>query len=179
VSEFFNWLMGFVREFKFLAIVLPWERAIRVRLGSRVMIWEPGWHIRLPFIDDIQVLNTRLRIADAGGQTLTTADGHTLTLSVTIGFAIIDPELAMLRLHHPESACGCLAASVVAELVSETDRAALRPVDIEAHVLKKLQEESGYEFEFVRVTDFAFARTFRLLNDNGYQRGLPIEERKL
>lgn len=178
MSEFFTWLMNFIRQFKFLAIVLPWERAIRVRLGNRVLVWEPGWHIRLPFIDDVQVLNTRLRMADGGAQTLTTSDGHALTVSVTIGFSIVDPERAMLRMHHPEVSCGCLASSVVAELVSATSRAELRPAAIEAHVLEKLCAEAGYNFEFVRVTDFAFARTYRLLNDNWYSRAQHIEERK-
>jgi regulator of protease activity HflC (stomatin/prohibitin superfamily) len=159
-------------------VVLPWERAIRVRLGNRVKIWEPGWHIRFPFVDEIQVLNTRLRIADSGAQTLTTSDGYTLTISLTIGFSIVDPERAMLRMHHPERACGCLANSVISELVVSTARAALHPSAIEAHVLEKLRTEEGYEFEFVRVTDFAFTRTYRLLNDNGYQRGMVIEERK-
>jgi hypothetical protein len=179
VSAFFDWLLSFFREFKILAIVLPWERAIRVRLGNRVRIWEPGWHIRLPFIDEIQVLNTRLRIASGGSQTLTTVDGHALTVGVTIGFSIRDPAQAMLRMHHPEACCSCLAMSVVSELVANATRAGLRPTAIEAHVLNKLQAEPGYEFEFVRVTDFAYARTFRLLNESSYRQTLSIEERKL
>lgn len=179
MTEFFNWLMGFFREFKVLAIVLPWERAIRVRLGNRVTIWEPGWHLRLPFIDEIQVLNTRLRIACGGTQTLTTKDGHALTVSVTIGFSITDPAKAMLRMHHPEGVSSSLATSVVAELVAGTDRADLRPAHIEVHVLERLRSEAGYEFEFVRVTDFAYARTYRLLNENSYRTQFTIEERKL
>lgn len=179
MSAFFDWLMSFFREFKILAIVLPWERAIRVRLGNRVTIWEPGWHIRLPFIDELQVLNTRLRIASAGSQTLTTIDGHALTVGVTIGFSIRDPALAMLRMHHPEACCSCLATSVVAELVAGATRDGLRPAAIEAHVLSKLQLEPGYDFEFVRVTDFAYARTYRILNENTYRQTFNIEDRKL
>lgn len=179
MSALFEWLMNFFREFKILAVVLPWERAIRVRLGNRVVIWEPGWHIRLPFIDDLQVVNTRLRIASAGAQTLTTADGHTLTVSVTLGFQIVDPALAMLRMHHPEASCSCLAASVVSELVAKTKRADLLPASIEKHVLERLLVEPGYTFEFVRIIDFAYARTFRLLNENFYRSAVTIEERKI
>lgn len=179
MTEFFNWLMGFFRQFKLLAIVLPWERAIRIRLGNRVAIWEPGLHFRLPFLDEVQLLNTRLRIACAGTQTLTTADGHPLTVSVTIGFSIREPALAMLRMHHPESSSAALATSVVAEIVASTERSQLRPSDIEAHVLGKLRSEAGYEFEFVRVTDFAYAKPYRLLNENSYRNVFAIEERKL
>lgn len=41
MSGFFQWLVDFIRQFKFFAVVLPWERAIRVRLGNRVQMWEP------------------------------------------------------------------------------------------------------------------------------------------
>jgi regulator of protease activity HflC (stomatin/prohibitin superfamily) len=180
MAEFFTWIMNFVREFKLLTIIMPWERAARIRLGSRVAVWEPGWHIRLPFIDEVIPLNTRLRIADTGSQTLTTPDGHTLTVGISVGFRIQDPLAAMLKMQHPENACSAIAASVVAALVSITPRGSLLVGTIEEHVRAELVKETTYEFDFIRVRDFAYARAFRLLNENCYRSAsVTIEERKL
>lgn len=179
MGEFFQWLMGVFREFRIWVVILPWERAIRVRLGNRIKMWEPGWHIKLPFLDEIQVLNTRLRLANSGTQTLTTADGETLTVSLVVGFRITDPRLAMLRMHHPELSVASLALSAVSEFVTARDRFALRPDKLEQFVLERLRKEQGYEFEFARVADFAYARTYRLLNENSYRNGLTIDERKV
>ena len=179
MTELFQWIMNFFREFKLLTIVLPWERAARIRLGNRVKVWEPGWHLRLPFVDHIEPLNTRLRIADVGSQTLTTSDGHTLTIGLIVGFRISDPLAALLTMHHPESSCGAIASSSVAKFVCATPRLSLAADGIENHVLAALKEETSYDLDFVRVRNFAFTKTYRLLNDNGYACGVSIEERKL
>src|SRR5262245_3187118 len=125
MGEFFTWIANFFRQFKLLTIILPWERAARVRLGNRVIVWEPGWHIRLPFLDHVEPLNTRLRIADAGMQTLTTLDDKTLTVGVVIGFRIADPLAALLKMQHPESSCSAIASSSIAAVVGETRRSEL------------------------------------------------------
>lgn len=180
MSELFARLTSFLAQFKLLVIILPWERAVRIRLGSRVTIWEPGWHIKMPLLDEILPLNTRLRISDTPGQTLTTSDGATLTVGLSIGFRINDPLAALLKMQQPETSCSAIAASAVSALVSTQSRASLTVSDLERHVKATLELETTYEFEFVRVRDFAYTRTFRLLNSNDYHSaGLHIEERKV
>jgi len=180
MTELLTRIMNFFGQFKLLVMVLPWERAARIRLGSRVALWEPGWHIKLPFIDEIVPMNTRLRVADTGSQTLTTSDGATLTIGLQVGFRIANPLDALLRMQHPETSCSAIAASVAASIVSTTTRALLSVSALEVHVLEALQRDTPYVFEFVRVRDFAYARTYRLLNENAYRSGgVQIEERKL
>ena len=180
MGEVITWIVNFFREFRFFAVVLPWERAVRVRFGSRVKLWGPGWHFRLPFADEIILLNTRLRIADTGSQTLTTRDGHTITVGTNIGFRISDPLKALLTMQQPENSCAAIAGSCLAALVSETDRSALNVALIEAHVLDALKRETAYDFDFVRVRDFAYARTIRLLQESCYRSAAAhIEERKI
>jgi regulator of protease activity HflC (stomatin/prohibitin superfamily) len=179
MGQFLEWLMAWFREFKFFVTILPWERAIRVRLGNRVKLWEPGWHIKLPFVDNVTVINTRLRISVGNMQTLTTADGKCLTIGVAVGFFIKDPCKAMLRMHAPEQSISALTESVVSQVVTETQAKDLTTIKIEEFVIERLQEQDGYEFEFVKVSDFAYTRTYRLLNDNAYRGGFTIDERKL
>lgn len=181
MTELLARIMNFFGQFKLFVTIMPWERAARIRLGSRVVIWEPGWHVKLPFVDEIVPMNTRLRIADTGSQTLTTADGATLTVGLSIGFNIDDPLKAMLKMQHPESSCAAIAGSCAASIISTTKRESLSVALIEEHVLTELRRDTPYAFEFVRVRDFAYARTYRLLNENAYRGGasVAIEERKL
>lgn len=178
MNGFFTWLVEFIKQFRFLVCVLPWERGVRVRLGNRVQVWDPGWHIRLPFVDDVSLQSTRMRISGSGPNTISTKDGKILTLSTTVGFSIADPLAAMLRLVHPEMACASLASSVSAGVVAACNMADLKPSDIEAAVHASLAKEPGYTVEFVRVTDFAFARTIRIIQETPY-RGVHVEERTL
>lgn len=178
MSTFFSWIIDFVKQFTFLAIVFPWERGVRVRLGNRVKLWEPGWHVRLPFVDSVQLTNTRLRISGAGPHTISTKDGKILTLSMAVGFSITDPLAAMMRMNHPEISVASLASSISTKIVAGSLSTDLECAAIEEHVLAGLVNEPGYEFEFVRVTDFAFARTFRLLSETPF-RQVHIDERTL
>lgn len=179
MTEFFQWLMGFVREFRVLVTILPWEIGVRTRLGNRIAVWQPGLHIKLPFIDDVRPVNTRLRIAHAGDQTITTLDGKVLTVSMAIGFLILDPVAALLRLHDPEASCAALAQSATADFVGRRLAVDVKARDLEAHALAFIKDNSaGYSFEFARVTDFAYIRTYRILNEAQYRKGeLSITDR--
>lgn len=179
MTELITRILNFFGQFKLLVIILPWERAARVRLGSRVVVWEPGWHIKLPFIDEIVPVNNRLRMADTGTQTLTTADGKTLTTGMTLGFRIPDPLSALMKMQNPENSCSVIAGSLLAALVSSSQSVDLSVETLEEHVLGKVRAETPYEVEFARVHDFAYARVLKLLHDNGYQKAAIIEERKL
>jgi regulator of protease activity HflC (stomatin/prohibitin superfamily) len=178
VTELLSRIMSFFGQFKLLVMIMPWERAARIRLGSRVMLWDPGWHVKLPFVDEVVLLNTRLRVADSGSQTLTTVDGHTLTVGLMIGFRIVDPLAALLKMHHPEASIAALASSAVADAVSTTRKERLSVHVIEGRVAAALAD-APYAVDFVKVRNYAFVRTYRLLNDPGYTNQLMIEDRKL
>lgn len=180
MTELFTRIFNFFSNFKLMFVVLPWERAARVRLGKHVRLLDAGWHVRLPFVDEVFPLNTRLRIADTGQQTLTTADGHAATFGLQIGFRITDPLRALLAMQHPEQSCAAIASSALARVVSETARSALCVAMVEARVSETLAAEAPYDVDFVRIRDFVFARTYRVLNENNYRDvGVRIEERKV
>lgn len=178
MTELITRILNFIGQFKLLVFILPWERAVRVRLGSRVKLWEPGWHIKFPFIDEVSLFNTRMRVADTGAQTLTTKDGHTLTVQLVIGFRITDPLAAMLKMHNPESSLAALVGSALAGIVSSSTRADLSVARVEARALADIAD-APYEIDFVKVRTFACVRTYRLLNDPGWASSVTIEERKL
>lgn len=178
MTELITRILNFFGQFKLLLMILPWERAVRVRLGSRVRVWDPGWHIRLPFIDEVFLFNTRLRVADTGAQTLTTLDGHTLTVQIVVGFRIDDPLAAMLKMHNPEGTLAALVGSALAGIVSTSARADLSVTVIETRALAGVAD-SPYAIDFVKVRTFACVRTYRLLNDPGWASSVTIEERKL
>lgn len=90
MTEFFNWLLGLFKQFRIFVVVLPWEVVIRCRMGKHVKSWGPGWHFRIPFVDTLQVVNTRLRVRISPNQTLTTKDGQPLSVAFTCWEQVAD-----------------------------------------------------------------------------------------
>lgn len=156
----------------FWATIDPWEQAIRVRAGKHVRRLRPGFHLRVPILDVIHKQSVRLRSSLLPGQTLSTSDGHTLFVGAGLGYAISDIEKLYRGLRQAEDTIAQLAGSALAAEVLATARHEARPDAISAQVEARLAEALspfGIADVAVRVTDFAFVRSFRLIQEGRWR----------
>lgn len=145
--------------------VAPWEQALRVRLGKRVALLGAGVHLRIPGIDRIYRQSTRRRTCDFPTQTLTTRDGHTVTIGGSLRYA--DIEKLYQTLHHAESTLVDLASGIVARTITQMDRADCTAGAIEDAIRSQIDlAQYGLTDTDAYVTTFAFVRTFRLIQDS-------------
>lgn len=167
MTEFFQWLINLLKEFRFYTMVMPWELAVRTRAGNRVKVWKPGFHLKLPFIDAVNIVNTRTRISHSPTQTITTTDGKTVSIAYSLGFSIHKPVEALLRFQDPEFAFAALIMSSTAKYIAAKSSKELVVEEIAANALTELESDAGgiIQIDFVRVCDFAVARTYRLLQE--------------
>lgn len=168
ISGFFGWLSNILSGAKFWFIVLPWEKAVRVRFGKNSKVIEPGFHFRIPYGDHIVIINTRLRLSSSQSITVTSKDGKTVTMAVLVGFRITEPLKAMQALQQPESTCaaivqGCAARAIADRNCSETAIEILRE-----EILARLKEFTlgAIEFDTVEIVEYAVVKTYRLLQDS-------------
>lgn len=176
--ELLQRVVAFLKNFWPLFVVLPWESAVRARAGKHVALLGPGIHFRLPFFDLISLVNTRMRFVHSDLQTLSTKDGAVLTASFTVGFRIVDPLTATMRLHKPERAVTAMVCGFFAEVAATHTRSELTPEIASRHVLGRLRTEAaGYEFEICQAGDFGYMRTFRLMQQYGSAGWTEVEER--
>jgi regulator of protease activity HflC (stomatin/prohibitin superfamily) len=165
--SFVQWLTSILQQVKLWAVVAPWERAVRVRMGKHALVLGPGVHFRIPLLDSILMFNNRLRIASFPNQTLTTEDGRTISVAGNVGFRIDDPLLAMNSLQQPEYSCAALVQTTVSSYISTRSLDGIDKSEIEAEAKADLERiASGLSIEYVSLTDFApVNRTFRVLGD--------------
>src|SRR6267154_2769131 len=90
VSAFIDLLLKFWALLIWWVVVEPWEKALRVRLGKRVVEFGPGIHFRFPYIDVIYRNSTRLHFTSLDPQTVTSQDGKTITFAGVFGYVIED-----------------------------------------------------------------------------------------
>jgi regulator of protease activity HflC (stomatin/prohibitin superfamily) len=163
-------LIGLLRSateiFRWWVTIAPWESAVRVRLGNRVAVLGPGVHLRIPYVDDVFQQSVRMRIATVPTQTVTTWDNRTLTLGATIGFQIVDVLRLYQTLHHPEGTIVNMVLEAIAGEVARTPASELQPASLAHRAASELDlERFGLGAVTVRITDFAFVRTYRLIQD--------------
>jgi len=155
MNELLQALSRFFSSWKFWIVIAPWEIGVRVRLGRIARSLTPGPHLRIPLLDEITLVNTRLRISTAPAVTIPSANGKVRMITPSVGYRIWDPERAMLRYSHPGIAVLSLAQ---AEITGGAT------ADAAHKALSELFAASGIAIEFVRYVEDVEVRAYRLLN---------------
>ena len=164
IKEFFEYIFNAI---KIWVIVQPWEQGLRVRAGKKKKLLYPGIYFRIPYLDAVYVQEVRLRMISLSIQTITTADGQTLTINSSLGYLIEDIEKMYDTLFHPEGTISDMAMSETSSYVFSNKLADINPSEIEKAVLEKLSaQDYGIKFKYFRLTNFAAVKTFRLIQDH-------------
>jgi regulator of protease activity HflC (stomatin/prohibitin superfamily) len=153
---------------RFWVVIQPWERAVRVRAGKHTATLCPGFHLRIPYLDEVTSYNNRLRVAAVPSQTLSTLDGKAVTVAGLIGFKIVDPLAVLLNLQSPESSCAAYAQTAIAKYIVGRHSKDIRIEDMQEAVMASIVGfgGGGLAYEFASIVDFAVVRTYRLLQES-------------
>lgn len=137
--NFIQDILRFVRQLlDWWFIVEPWEQAVRVRLGKHVRLFEAGVHVRIPFFDTVYVQNVRRRVGGIPLQTLTTADGHTITLEGNLAYRIADVLKLQRTLHDADASVRQEVLGLISDYVAKSPIAACTPSAITESVRSQL-----------------------------------------
>lgn len=148
--------------------VAPWEQGLRVRLGKRVKLCNPGVHLKIPILDRMYRQSVRLRSSIQPAQTLTTKDGKPLTVAVTVLYRIADLRRLYDSCHHAEGTISAVVLGTVGEFVAARDALDCSPAAIVREVGRLAElERFGLDDISVTVNTFAFVRTLRLITGEG------------
>lgn len=154
--------------FTWWVMVAPWEQALRVRAGRHVQQLQPGVHLRIPFLDTVHVQSVRMRLATMSMQTVMTRDRRALTVAGALGYAVGDIVRLYQTLHHAEDTLTNLSMTAVADCAAAELADDLNPAklaQLTAAAIASTFTTYGLLDVSIRITDFAFLRTYRLISD--------------
>src|SRR5687767_4894139 len=159
-------------------VVAPWEQGLRIRLGKGAKVLYPGAHFRIPFVDRVYLQSLRLRVISDAGQTVATADGKVLTVTAVISYEVRNLAVLYGALANPEHMLLMLVSGRIAGVISRTSSAlvSIASIEQESQPTPEECEAWGIGSVTVKVTSFAFVRTYRLLmNDYRNLSGLDVD----
>jgi regulator of protease activity HflC (stomatin/prohibitin superfamily) len=162
--------------------VQPWESGIRVRFGKYSKRINADIHVRVPFFDAVYVQEVRLRVASIPLQTVTTKDGETITIGSAVGYSITDIEKLYKTLYHPETTIQNIVLSYVAEYIFSKTKSDITPdtcQNIVSEAIKSEMEKYGIKIKYIKITGFAIAKTFRLIQDQSWvHEGIDMNQKR-
>jgi regulator of protease activity HflC (stomatin/prohibitin superfamily) len=148
-------------------VVIPhYDRGVRLRLGIPKGKLEPGFHWKIPFVDEIITHMIKVKTLNLSEQTLTTKDGQSVVIKVAIKYDVEDVETLLLEVNDPIDALsdmvsGITRAKVTTRLWSEcNDDSLIGEISRGAKVEAK---KWGLRVLNVTITDLGLIRSIRLL----------------
>ncbi len=160
-------IRSFWRLFIWWVVILPWEEAVRVRLGRHRARLLPGLHFRIPYIDSVFKQSNRERWSTLTPQTVTTNDGHTLTLAGQLGYCITNVEVLYDTLQHAEAGVRSMAQGAIAEFVHRHRMVDCSPDNVAVGAAASLNLDSyGLEVVRLQLTTFCRVKTYRFIMDS-------------
>lgn len=160
--------------------ITPWEQGLRVRLGKNVTPLLPGIHLRIPLIDTIYKQTVRRRFSSVPTQTLTMADGRTVTVAGSLGYTIVDIEKLYATLHHAEATLEAEAQGIVSDYIIRNAYEEFTPQALQEFVEANLEfERYGIGDPQFVITTFVCVKTYRLLQGEprDYTLGATLDTR--
>ena len=154
----------FTEAFRWLWILQPWEQALRVRCGKKIVKFQGGIHFKIPYIDYIFAQNCRLRLSEVPSQTVTTLDHRSITLSGALCYRVEDVEPLYNKLHMAEETISRKTQGIISRYIAWHEFEDCSPEKVMQHVDNTIKfEQYGLaDVEFV-LKDFAVVRTYRFI----------------
>ena len=159
MNQLLSWLSQLFQSWKCWIVIAPWDVGVRIRLGKTAAAMPPGLHFRLPFIDQIVLVNTRTRVTTVPGVVRAgNGNGKLRTTSAAVGYRIADPLKSLAAYSYPDG------------IVAAFGQAALAKGSTAVDALLDLQREfgpNGIEIIYLVYTEDVEVRTLKLLNGSG------------
>jgi len=100
--------------------VNQWQVGLRFTLGKYTGRMEPGISIVLPVLQQMVLIDTRIRNRDLPAQMVITRDNVTAMIDAVVYYKVVDPEKATLNVENYETAVRDRAKVVLRDIAGET-----------------------------------------------------------
>jgi membrane protease subunit HflK len=134
--------------------IRPYERGLHLRGGRFIGIDQPGWHIRIPFVDTTIGLNIVERPGTIENLAVMTADDVTMDVSLLYTYRVSDPVRYALEVTNPDAIVAGFVQGTLRDVVNtrKMDEVMHSRAAINQEVMALLQEkEAQYGVVFILV----------------------------
>jgi len=140
--------------------IRPYERGLHLRGGRFVNVDDPGWHVQIPFVDTVIIINVIERSGTIDSLAAMTADDVTMDVSLLYTYKVTDPVRYQLEVWDPNAIVAGFVQGTLRDVVNTRhmdevmhSRAAIN-TEVMA-ILQQKQSQYGVEFVLVQIQNAA------------------------
>lgn len=164
-DRFIDMIISVWDHFKPIIFILEYEEGVMFRAGSYLKPMKPGWHFRIPFVDDIHVENVKADTMNINAVTITTLDNKTITIGCEFDFFIADIHLAVVQTNDWRGNLHDICLGILSDHLEECNWDDIRKKVIKNQIFKKIQvraSEMGVVTNNFNFTEKSITRALTL-----------------
>ncbi len=152
------------------AVIIPdYEEAVLLRAGRFKKVLKPGFHVKLPIIDEVVQQHVVVTTLSLSAQSLYTKDKQNVVVKGVIKYKISDVKVFLLEVFDAQDALADMTQSIIKNIIISLPLDACIDPEIDNTLTKKVRVEAkkwGVDIQQVTLTDIAPIRSFRIINDS-------------
>lgn len=152
------------------AVIVPsYEQAVLLRNGKFKKVLEPGFHVKLPILDEVISQHVVITTLSLAAQSLYTKDRQNIVVKGVIKYKIADVKVFLLEVFDAQDALADMTQSIIKNIVISLPLEQCIDPEIDNILTKKVRVEAkkwGVDIQQVTLTDIAPIRSFRIINDS-------------
>jgi len=152
------------------AVIVPsYEQAVLLRNGKFKKVLEPGFHVKLPILDEVISQHVVITTLSLAAQSLYTKDRQNIVVKGVIKYKISDVKVFLLEVFDAQDALADMTQSIIKNIIISLPLEQCVDPEIDVVLTKKVRVEArkwGVDIQQVTLTDIAPIRSFRIINDS-------------
>jgi len=152
-----------------VVIIPTYEEAVLLRFGHFKKVLHPGFHVKLPILDEVLTQHVVVTTLSLSAQSLYTLDKQNIGVKGVIKYRIADVKTFLLEVYDAQDALSDMTQSIIKNIIISTTMDNCIDPDIDNVLTKKVRVEArkwGVDIQQVTLTDIAPIRSFRIINDS-------------
>ena len=144
------------------------SRGIVLRFGKFHREVGPGFHFKVPFMDEVWEDIIVPRTLNLDPQTLSTNDEKVIVVGTVMTVEIVNVRKSMLNVEGVDTAMTDICYGIIGEIFQEYDWKEIKEMDLSAHCVEEMNKVGGkYGLNILNVqfSDLACIRSYRLITD--------------
>lgn len=165
-DRLFDFLARFGGEALPAFVVPVYQNAAVLRFGKYHRTATPGFHWKIPFVDEVYKENVFLTTVRLQPQTLTTKDGASVVVAGVVKYQVVDVQPYLSRIGDQHDLLIDTAMGAILRAVRDVDYEALLsdPPELKiASAIRRAVKPFGVDIEAFTFTDLGRVRTIRLM----------------
>jgi regulator of protease activity HflC (stomatin/prohibitin superfamily) len=161
----FDWLKDIIKELWHYLIpfivIYQYERGVRMRLGKHATVLYPGFHFKIPFIDDVHRCNVENETKTTLSIHITTTDEKTVTVTPVIKYKIVNAIKWITEANDANTNLHDITRGIVADYLTDITWAECKKKTTVTKIKNKLNEkieDLGIIISEVMLTDLCISR---------------------